>query len=176
VRAGDGRSLSFEQISLWSLHCPEPAPIAATTFFPARDSPPAFAAAFAEVEVDTETGVVRVLRLVEAVDAAPVGDPRAAQAQVQGDAVQSLGYALLERSGFRSLREYTMAAAVDVPQVVAILPPGRPPLETKGMGEVTASAVAPAIANAVAHATGVRVRDLPFTPDRVLDAIERGAE
>ena len=87
------------------------------------DSPPPFAAVFVEVEVDTETGLVRVLKVVEAVDCGQVVNPQMAEGQVEGAAIQSLGYALYERMPsdaagrmqFRSFRDYTIATATDVP-------------------------------------------------------------
>ena len=186
VEARNGRSVSLAEVAIASLHGEEPAPIGATAFFLARESPPTFAAAFAEVEVDVETGVVRVVKLVEAVDAGPGpnGDARGRQAQIEGDAVASLTEALFQPNSAASpaarasgsLREYVLATALDAPEIVALLPPSRSPRGTKELGEVTSCPIAPAVANAVAHATGVRLRDLPLTPDRVLAALERAKE
>jgi putative selenate reductase molybdopterin-binding subunit len=183
VGSANGRSLSLAEIALASLHGDEPSPIGATAFYQAREAPPSFAAAFAEVEVDVETGVVRVLKVVEAVDAGPGpnGDGRAGQAQIEGDAVAALAEAFLEPKAAEperartagAVREHALATALDTPEIVALLAPGRAPLGDKELGEVTSCPVAPAVANAVAHATGVRVRDLPLSPDRVLAALER---
>jgi putative selenate reductase molybdopterin-binding subunit len=147
------------------------------------DSPPPFAAVFVEVEVDVETGLVRVLKVVEAVDCGQVVNPSMAEGQVEGAAVQSLGYGLYERmpadaSGrmqFRSFREYTVATANDVPEIVTILVPTHEPtgpFGAKAVAEIPINGPAPAIANAVFHATGARIRELPLTPDRVLRALQ----
>jgi len=109
-----------------------------------------------------------------------------AEGQVEGAAIQSVGYALYERmpfdaSGrmqFRSFRDYTIAAANDVPEIVTILVPTHEPtgpFGAKAIAEIPINGPAPAIANAVAHATGVRIRELPLTPERVLAALTAAA-
>jgi putative selenate reductase molybdopterin-binding subunit len=146
------------------------------------DSPPPFAAVFAEVEVATETGVVRVVKVVEAVDCGQVVNPHMAEGQVEGAAVQSIGYGLYERMpfdadgrmAFRSFRDYTIANASDVPELVTILVPTHEPtgpFGAKAVAEIPINGPAPAIANAVFHATGARIRSLPLTPDRVWEAL-----
>jgi putative selenate reductase molybdopterin-binding subunit len=137
---------------------------------------------FAEVEVDTDTGLVRVLRLVEAVDCGQVVNPQMAEGQVEGAALQSLGYALHERMPydaagrmeFRSFRDYTIATALDAPEVTTILVPTHEPtgpFGAKAIAEIPINGPAPAIANAVAHAVGARIRELPLTPERVWRAL-----
>jgi putative selenate reductase molybdopterin-binding subunit len=154
----------------------------ATASHMSYESPPPFAAVFVEVEVDTETGLVRVLKVVEAVDCGQVVNPQMAEGQVEGAAIQSVGYALYERmpfdaSGrmqFRSFRDYTIATAIDVPEIVSILVPTHEPtgpFGAKAIAEIPINGPAPAIANAVFHATGVRLREIPLTPDRVLAAL-----
>jgi putative selenate reductase molybdopterin-binding subunit len=79
---------------------------------------------------------------------------------------------------FRSFRDYTIATAVDVPEIVSILVPTHEPtgpFGAKAIAEIPINGPAPAIANAVFHATGVRMRDIPLTPDRVLAALGAGA-
>jgi len=106
-----------------------------------------------------------------------------AEGQVEGAAMQSVGYALYERMpfdkngamAFRSFRDYTIATASDVPEIVTILVPTHEPtgpFGAKAIAEIPINGPAPAIANAVFDAAGVRVRDLPLTPDRVLAALE----
>jgi putative selenate reductase molybdopterin-binding subunit len=179
----DGRFVTFEQVCLRSLYQQDQFQIMATASHMSYDSPAPFAAVFAEVEVDTETGLVRVLRIVEAVDCGQVVNPQMAEGQVEGAAVQSLGYALYERMPFdgegrmqfRSFRDYTIASAVDVPEIRTILVPTHEPtgpFGAKAIAEIPINGPAPAIANAVAHATGVRIRELPLTPDRVLAALQ----
>jgi putative selenate reductase molybdopterin-binding subunit len=183
VCAKDGRAVTYEQICLSSLYQQDQFQIMAGASHMSYDSPPPFAAVFAEVEVDVETGLVTVLRLVEAVDCGQVINPQMAEGQVEGAAVQALGYALFERMPFddkgrmrfRSFRDYTIAAASDVPELVTILVPTHEPtgpFGAKAIAEIPINGPAPAIANAVFHATGVRIREIPLTPDRVLLALE----
>jgi putative selenate reductase molybdopterin-binding subunit len=179
----DGRFVTYEQICLSSLYQENQFQIMAGASHMSYDSPPPFAAVFAEVDVDVQTGVVRVLKLVEAVDCGQVVNPQMAEGQVEGAAVQALGYALYERMPFdaegrmqfRSFRDYTIAAASDVPELVTILVPTHEPtgpFGAKAIAEIPINGPAPAIANAVAFATGVRIREIPLTPDRVLAALQ----
>jgi putative selenate reductase molybdopterin-binding subunit len=182
VCAKDGRFVTYSQVCLSSLYQHDQFQIMATASHMSYDSPPPFAAVFAEVEVDTETGLVRVLKVVEAVDCGQVVNPHMAVGQVEGAAVQSIGYGLYERMpfdadgrmAFRSFRDYTIANACDVPELVTILVPTHEPTGpygAKAIAEIPINGPAPAIANAVFHATGVRVRALPLTPDRVWEAL-----
>jgi putative selenate reductase molybdopterin-binding subunit len=182
VCAKDGRFVTYAQVCLSSLYQKDQFQIMATASHMSYDSPPPFAAVFVEVEVDTETGLVRVLKLVEAVDCGQVVNPQMAEGQVEGAAVQSLGYALYERMPwdatgrmqFRSFRDYTIATATDVPEILTILVPTHEPtgpFGAKAIAEIPINGPAPAIANAVFHATGVRIRELPLTPERVLAAL-----
>jgi putative selenate reductase molybdopterin-binding subunit len=183
VCAPDGRFVTYEQVCLSSLYQKDQFQIMATASHMSYESPPPFAAVFVEVEVDTETGLVRVLRIVEAVDCGQVVNPQMAEGQVEGAALQSLGYALYERMPFdaqgrmqfRSFRDYTIATATDAPELVTILVPTHEPtgpFGAKAIAEIPINGPAPAIANAVAHATGVRIREIPLTPERVLAALE----
>jgi putative selenate reductase molybdopterin-binding subunit len=187
VCAPDGRFVTYAQVCLSSLYQKDQFQIMATASHMSYDSPPPFAAVFAEVEVDTETGLVRVVKVVEAVDCGQVVNPQMAEGQVEGAAVQSVGYGLYERMpfdsegrmAFRSFRDYTIANASDVPELVTILIPTHEPtgpFGAKAIAEIPINGPAPAIANAVFHATGVRLRSLPLTPDRVWEALtERNA-
>jgi putative selenate reductase molybdopterin-binding subunit len=107
-----------------------------------------------------------------------------AEGQVEGAAVQAVGYALYERMPvdaagrmrFRSFRDYTIASALDVPEIDTILVPTHEPTGpygAKAIAEIPINGPAPAIANAVAHALGVRIREIPLTPERVFAAIHR---
>ncbi len=136
----------------------------------------------AEVEVDEETGEVRVLRIIAAHDVGRVINPLGAQGQVEGGVAQGIGFALIENlfadCGQRlhsNMQDYKIPAAADVPnQVESIFieshdPNG--PFGAKGIAEPGVIPVAPAIANAIADATGVRIRDLPITPEIICDAL-----
>jgi putative selenate reductase molybdopterin-binding subunit len=183
VCAPDGRFVTYEQVCLSSLYEKDQFQIMATASHMSYESPPPFAAVFVEVDVDTETGLVRVLRIVEAVDCGQVVNPQMAEGQVEGAALQSLGYALYERMPFdaqgrmqfRSFRDYTIATATDAPELTTILVPTHEPtgpFGAKAIAEIPINGPAPALANAVAHATGARIREIPLTPERVLAALE----
>ena len=183
VCASDGRFVTYEQVCLSSLYQKDQFQIMAGASHMSYESPPPFAAVFAEVEVDTDTGLVRVLRVVEAVDCGQVVNPHMAEGQVEGAALQSLGYALYERMPFdgagrmefRSFRDYTIASAIDAPELVTILVPTHEPtgpFGAKAIAEIPINGPAPAVVNAVAHAVGTRIRELPLTPERVLRALQ----
>ena len=137
-----------------------------------------FAFLGAEVEVDTETGRITVLRCAEAIDIGTAINPRICRGQATGGLVMGLGYALNEELRFDErgkilnpcLRTYRIPAATDVPPMEVFLiekadPYG--PFGAKGIGEIGTNCTAPAIANAVANATGTRMRQLPMIPERV---------
>lgn len=142
-----------------------------------------FGAQCAEVEVDTATGHVRVLRLTAVHDVGRVLNPLLARSQLEGGILQGLGYALFEeritdpRSGTplnAGLHDYKIPTMADVPAIDASCLPAvdtnANPVGARGLAEPPLIPTAPAIANAVANATGIRVRDLPLTPWRVLAA------
>ena len=142
-----------------------------------------FGAHFCEVEVDTATGRVRVARYVAAHDSGRIINPRTALNQVEGAISQMLGFALSEElitdapTGVTlngSYLEHKSPTIQDYPDITAIFadvvdPVG--PMGAKALGEVPSVGVAPAIANALYDAIGVRFTRLPITPDRVLDAL-----
>jgi len=127
--------------------------------------------------VDRETGRVRVLRIVAAHDVGHAINPAGVEAQIEGGVVQGLGATLHEEMLVRegvvtnpSLVEYKLPTTRDVPEIVPIIvedPHGEGPYGAKGLGEPVLAASSPAIANAVFAATGVRITDLPITPERV---------
>ncbi len=176
--APDGRAVSTERIALHSLHQKDQRQIMATASYVSAASPPPFAGQFAEVEVDTETGQVTVTRLIMAVDAGMPINPLTAAGQVEGGMVQALGYGHCEEMVYdaegRMLNPqfgpYLIYRADEMPELKAILvqthePTG--PFGAKAIAEIPKDGVAPAIANAVFDATGVRIRQIPFTPQRV---------
>jgi xanthine dehydrogenase YagR molybdenum-binding subunit len=143
----------------------------------------AHGAVFAEVKVDPEFGQVRVTRLVGAFAAGTIINPRLVRSQYYGGMIWGLSFALQEqavmdpRSGRpmnANLAEYHVPVNADVPSVEAILVEERDPhvnvLGIKGVGEIGVTGTAGAIANAVWHATGIRVRRFPITLDRLMDA------
>ena len=146
------------------------------------DSPPPFCAQFADVEVDTETGEIRVLHLVTAVDCGVPINPRQAEGQVEGAVAQSLGYGfteemLLDGQGHMlnpSFLDYKILSSKDMPKLTTILVETEEPLGpygAKSIGEVAINTATPAVLNAVFHATGIRFTKLPVRPEDVLRAL-----
>ena len=148
-----------------------------------------FGAHFAEVEVDTDTGNVRILRYVAAHDSGRILNPRLAANQVEGGVSQMLGFTLSEemltdpQSGVTlnsSFLEHKSPTILEYPPIEVIFadvvdPIG--PYGAKALGEPPSIGPAPAIANAIRDATGVEARDLPLTPDRILNLlVEREGE
>lgn len=141
----------------------------------------AFAAQVAEVEVDTETGKVEVLRVVAAHDVGKAINPQMVEGQIQGGCVMGVGYALLEevntakgRIQNQNFADYLLPTAMDVPEIYPVIiedkePSG--PFGAKGVGEPALIPTAAAIANAVHDAIGVRINSLPITPEKVIAAL-----
>ena len=140
-----------------------------------------FAAVFAEVRVDPDLGLVRLNRFVGAYDAGRIINPKTARSQAIGGIIWGVGQALLEQSETdpalgrflnRNYSGYLVPTNADIPQLetlfVGEFDEEASPLGAKGLGELTAVSVAPAIANAVYHATGKRVRELPITVEKLL--------
>jgi CO/xanthine dehydrogenase Mo-binding subunit len=141
----------------------------------------AFGAQFAEVEVDTETGRVRVMRIVSAHDSGRIINPTLAESQLEGGIIQGLGYALFEervldeRLGLPlnpTMHDYKIPTIGDVPRIDAFFVDAPDAVANhtgaKGLAEPPIIGTAPAIANAVANALGVDVSEIPLTPWRVL--------
>lgn len=152
---------------------------------PAFGQPP-FVAQAAEVEVDRETGHVRVLKIASAVDAGFTLNPMGAEGQIEGGTIQAMGMGLTERMCFDdkgrllnpSFLDYKIPLAPDVPEFDTILVESQSDqgaMGTKGIGEAPVVATAAAIASAVGHATGAKFNRIPLTPEYVLSRIEAGA-
>jgi xanthine dehydrogenase YagR molybdenum-binding subunit len=142
-----------------------------------------FSAVFADVRVDPELGLVRLNRFVGAYDAGRIVNPKTARSQAIGGIIWGVGQALFEQTETdpvlgrflnRNYSGYLVATNADIPELdivfVGDFDVEASPLGTKGLGELTAVSVAPAIANAVFHATGKRVRDLPITIEKLLQS------
>ncbi|MCS6826768.1 MAG: molybdopterin-dependent oxidoreductase, partial [Caldilinea sp.] len=183
VVAPDGRSVTLADIALNSLHVSDQKQIMATASHMSLHSPPPFGAQYAEVEVDTQTGQVTVTKLVMAVDCGTAINPRTAQGQIEGGLVQALGYAVSEQMAYDEqghllttrFGDYRIFQANEVPEIEAILVPTYEPsgpYGAKAVAEIPMDGVAPAVANAVYDAVGVRIRDLPITPEKVWRALQ----
>jgi aldehyde oxidoreductase len=139
----------------------------------------AFAAQAALVEVDIELGTVRCLRIVAAHDVGRAINPQQVEGQIQGGVAQGLGLALMEEfvpGRTDNLHDYLIPTIGDIPPIDTILierPDPLGPYGAKGVGEPALIATAPAILNAIAAATGVRLTQIPATPDRVLAALQK---
>jgi xanthine dehydrogenase molybdenum-binding subunit len=133
------------------------------------------------VKVDETTGEIKVLRVVSAHDLGKAINPQSAEGQVEGAVSIGIGYALSEGYQFdegqsitNTFKEYGIPRATDIPRIETILietndPMG--PYGAKGVGQTGTLLPAPAIANALEDAVGVRLTELPMNPDRVLEAI-----
>jgi aldehyde oxidoreductase len=141
-----------------------------------------YGAHLAEVEVDIALGLVKVVRLVCAHDVGRAINPTLVEGQIEGGAAQGLGMALMEEffpGRGENLHDYLIPTIGDMPPVESILieeSSSIGPFGAKGIGEQALIPTAPAILNAIHHATGARIRQIPATPDRVLEAIRRVAQ
>jgi xanthine dehydrogenase YagR molybdenum-binding subunit len=146
-----------------------------------RFSMHAFGAAFAEVAIDPDVGTIRVRRVLGAYAAGRVVNPRLAKSQCIGGIVGGIGMALMERTVLdprdgrlvnAHMADYLMPVNLDIPNMDVVFVEEQDlhvnPLGVKGLGEIALVGVAPAIANAVYHATGKRVRSLPIRIEDVL--------
>jgi carbon-monoxide dehydrogenase large subunit len=141
-----------------------------------------YAAQAVEVEVDKETGMVKIRKLVSAHDTGRTLNPLSVKGQITGGAILGLGYAMHEGIQFDngkvtnpSFMDYKIPCAQEIPEVETILvevPLPEGPFGAKGIGELSVVGVAPAIGNAIYDALKVRIKELPLSPSRVLAAIE----
>jgi putative selenate reductase molybdopterin-binding subunit len=183
-RTPGGSSLHIKEVALRSFYGETKQQISETASFFNLDSPPPFGACFAEVEVDLDTGMVVVTDIASAIDVGRAINPDLVEGQIVGCVAMGIGYALTEEMIFSaegrtlnaSLLDYKIATSLDLPDIKSFIvetvePSG--PFGVKSVGEVGMDPIAPAIANAVFNATGARIRDLPLTPEKVLNALKR---
>ncbi|MEP2533147.1 molybdopterin cofactor-binding domain-containing protein [Shimia sp.] len=137
-----------------------------------------YGAQMAEVEVDMKLGTVRVIRIIAAHDLGRVINPLLAEGQIEGGIAQGLGLALMEEyipGRTENLHDYLIPTIGDMPEIKSILiekPDPEGPYGAKGLGEHVLIPTAPAILNAIRHASGAQITKLPARPDRVLAAIK----
>ena len=186
VVAKSGISCPLSEVANTSLYYHDQHQIIASASHIAQTSPPPFAAHFAEVEVDTETGEIKILNYVATVECGTAINPALAEGQNDGAVLNGLSFALTEEMEFTeqgamknaSLRNYKIFSSYDTPPIKTILissyePTG--PFGAKSVSEIGINGPQPAIANAVYAATGVRLVDPPFTPEKVLAALKAKA-
>jgi putative selenate reductase molybdopterin-binding subunit len=181
--APDGRTVTFTEIALDSLHKNNQEQIMGVASYVSPVSPPPFAAQFAEVTVDQETGAVTVDRLVMAVDSGVIVNPLTASGQIEGGMTQALGYAVCEEMRYddkgnaieRDLDRYHIFRADEMPELETIFvetfEPSHP-FGVKAVAEIPMDGVAPAVGNAILDAVGVNVDENPTTPERVWQALK----
>jgi len=182
-RLGEFEPLSFKEIA--SKRTATGGPISAAASLNAEGQAPGFSTQFCDVEVDPETGHVKILRYVAAQDAGRAIHPAYVEGQIQGGVVQGIGWALneeyiydqeghLSNAGFL---DYRIPVASDLPMIETILvevPNPNHPYGVKGVAEANIVPPMAAVANAIYHATGRRMTELPMSPPKVLAALDSG--
>jgi len=199
IRADSGEPLVDLARLIRSLHFSDRAELVMTTYYyepPSQHQDKGFkgdvSAAYAwatqvvEVEVDTQTGIVRMTRVTGAHDVGRVLNRLGIEGQIEGGVVMGQGYALTENLMVENgvmrnpnFRDYKLVTAPEIPEMdVSFIESmdGEGPQGAKGVGEAPAICIAAATANAIYNATGVRLYDLPFTPERVYRALAGKAE
>jgi len=185
--APTGESISMKEIALDSLHHSDQEQIMAVASHMSPVSPPPFAAQFAEVTVDTESGMVTVDKLVMAVDSGLIINPVTAAGQVEGGMTQALGYATSEEMVYdengqpreRDFVDYHIFQSDEMPELTTIFvetfEPSHP-FGVKSVAEIPIDAVAPAVGNAIVDACGAELTTIPAIPERVWRALKGLAE
>ncbi len=174
----DGLSVPMNEIAIDSLHLNNQEQIMGVASYVSPSSPPPFAAQFAEVTVDTETGALIVDKLVMAVDSGVIVNPLTASGQIEGGMTQALGYAVCEEMVYdakgqareRDFDQYHIFRANEMPELTAIFVETFEPTHpfgVKAVAEIPMDGVAPAVGNAVLDALGVNIDENPITPEKV---------
>lgn len=182
VVAPEGENVTLAEVCQYAMYQVDQFQIGATSSCVPEESPPPFMASFAEVAVDTETGVIKVLKYIVAIDCGTALNPQMAEGQVEGSIANGIGYALTEEMRISSkgrvrnptLFDYKILGSLDMPPFEVILvdsyePTG--PMGAKSVAEIGINGPIPTIANAVYDAVGVRLTKTPFTPEKVLAAL-----
>ncbi len=179
---------TFEPLSLKAIAAKRSVtggPIGVESSINAGGQAPGFSTQFCDVEVDPETGAVKILRFVAAQDVGRAIHPKYCEGQIQGGVVQGIGWALNEeyiydkqgRLSNAGFLDYRIPVASDLPMIEAIMvevPNPNHPFGVKGVGEANIVPPMAAVANAIERATGTRMTELPMSPPRVLAALDAG--
>ena len=179
VVAPDGTSISYADICTRTFYTEEQTQIMATASHLSFDSPSPYNATFVDVTVDTETGLVTVNKVVSITDIGRVINPQMAEGQVEGAIPQALGMTLSEYMVFdgdgrpinRDFNSYYIYTAIDMPEIITSFvhtdePTG--PFGAKAAAEIPINGPGPAVVNAIYNACGVRIRELPVIPEKIL--------
>ncbi len=183
VYAPNGESVTLADIGVRTLYERDQHQIGFIGSAISHKSPPPFSAHFAEVEVDEETGKVRVIKYVATMDCGTALNPTLAEGQVEGAVVNGMSFALTEEYLFSdkgrmqnaNFADYKIFNTDDMPELVTIMVPTYEetgPFGAKSVSEIGINGPIPAIANAIYDAVGVRIHHAPFTPEKVLKAIQ----
>jgi putative selenate reductase molybdopterin-binding subunit len=176
--APNGKAFSFQDIALNALHQTDQEQIMGVASHMSPVAPPPFAAQFAEVTVDVETGMVTVDKLVMAVDSGVIINPVTASGQIEGGMAQSLGYAVSEELRYDAKGQprekdwvnYHIFRADEMPELTTIFvetyEPSHP-FGAKAVAEIPLDGVAPAVGNAILDACGVSLTTIPALPEKI---------
>ena len=177
-----GDSIGFDEIALHALHQTDQTQIMAVASHMSPVAPPPFAAQFAEVTVDTDSGMVTVDKLVMAVDSGVIINPITASGQIEGGMTQSLGYAVCEEMVYdengqpreRDFEDYHIFRSDEMPELTTIFvetyEPSHP-YGAKAVAEIPLDGVAPAVGNAILDACGVSLNKIPVLPEEIWQAL-----
>ena len=190
----DGRKITLAEIALGSLHHSDQEQLMAVASYFSPTAPPPFAAQFAQVTLDIETGQVIVEKLVSAVDSGIIVNPLTASGQIEGGMSQALGYAVCEEMVYdekgiareSDLREYHIFQAHEMPELKTIFVETFEPTHpfgVKAVAEIPMDGIAPAVANALLDASlyidkrsGVNIDQTPITPEKVWKALKMNGD
>ncbi len=181
----DGKKkVTYSEVAIYSLYEKNQHQIGAMKSHITHKSPPPFSAHFAEVEVDTETGKVKVLKYVAAIECGVALNPKLAEGQTEGAVLNGISFALTEEYIFDkkgkmlnpNFSNYKVFYTADLPDIKTILitdPEPTGPYGAKSVSEISINGPIPAISNAIYNAVGIRLRTSPFTPERVLKELRK---
>ena len=174
------KSISLGELAAYSLNT-KGGPIVGKGSFAQQSSTPALAAQIAKVEVDPETGRVKVLKMISSQDVGFAINPMAVEGQIEGGTVQGYAWAIMEEMqydrngnvnpGFVDYRVPTSADLPTVESVIVEIPAPNGPFGAKGVGEPPITPTLATMSNAVVDAVGVRVNDLPIKPEKITAAL-----
>jgi CO/xanthine dehydrogenase Mo-binding subunit len=179
----ENKSVSFSEVCYHAMYTQNQFQIQADASEFVEESPPPFFASTAEVEIDKQTGDIKVLKYVSAVDCGQAINPILAEGQIEGAVANGIAYALTEQYIFsdkgnlinKNFKNYKIPVAADMPEMKTKVIESHEksgPFGAKSVGEIGINGPMPAIANAIYDAIGVRIFDAPFTPEKIYRAFK----